>query len=65
MSEASQKDKNKYIDTNMESRKMVLMNLLEGRSGDTDGEDELWTHWGREGVGRMEKVALVYTHYHV
>ena len=49
----------------MESRKMVLMNLLEGRSGDTDGEDELWTHWGREGVGRMEKVALVYTHYHV
>ena len=30
-SEVSQKEKNKYINANMESRKMILMNLFAGK----------------------------------
>ena len=26
---------------------------------------DLWAQWGRERVGRMEKVASIYIHYHV
>ena len=37
-SEVNQKEKNKYINTYIGNlKKMVLMNLLAGRNGDTDG----------------------------
>ena len=36
--EVNQKEKNKYINTYIGNlKKMVLMNLLAGRNGDTDG----------------------------
>ena len=40
----------------MESRKKVLMNLVENR---------LWIQWGEVKMGLIEKVALTYIHYHV
>ena len=49
----------------MESRKMVLMSVFaRKKSRCRYGE---WTcgHWGKEGVGQTEKVALAYIHYHV
>ena len=45
----------------MKSRKTVLMNLFEGRNGDTNVEMDLWTQQGKESVGRVEKVGLTYT----
>ena len=38
----------------MESRKMVLMNLLQGSSGDVDVENRLMDKgWGEEGEGEI------------
>ena len=58
-SEVSQKEENKYhilMHICMESRKKVLMNLVENR---------LWIQWGEVKMGLIEKVALTYIHYHV
>ena len=52
----------------MESRKMVLMNLFVGtiwRYRDADVENGLVDKWGKEKVGRMEKVASTYIHCYV
>jgi hypothetical protein len=35
----------------MESRKMILMNLLQGRNRNADVENGLWTQWRKERVG--------------
>ena len=48
-SEVNQKEKNNYhilIHIYMESRKMVLMNLLAGQQWRRD----LWTQWGKDGL---------------
>ena len=34
---------------------------MQGRNGDADVEMDLWTQWGRERVGHIEKVALACT----
>ena len=64
-SEVCQNEKNKYhilIQIHMESRRMVLMNLLQGRDRDTDTENRL-VGTMREGKGRrIERVALKHTH---
>ena len=44
---------------------MVLMNLLQGRNRDADIENRLVDTAREERVVRIEKVALVYIHYHV
>ena len=49
----------------MESRKMVLMNLFAGRHGDADVENRLWTQWGKERLGRIERVAWRRVPYHM
>ena len=49
----------------MEFRKMVLMNYLQGRNRVADIENGLVDTAGREMVGRIERVALTYIHYHV
>ena len=41
----------------MESRKMILMNLFAGKEWRHRCKMDLWTQWGKERVGRMEKVA--------
>ena len=48
-SEVSSKEKNKYINIYVESRKMVQMNLLQSRNRDTDVEH---THW-QQGPGSL------------
>ena len=48
----------------MESRKMVLMNLSAGKEWRRRKRLDLWTQHGKERVGRMEKVAPTYIHYH-
>ena len=58
-SEVSQIEENKYhilMHICMESRKKVLMNLVENR---------IWIQWGEVRMGLIEKVALTYIPYHV
>ena len=43
----------------MESRKIVLMNYLQGRKRDT--EHRLWTQQRKERIGPIERVALRHT----
>ena len=59
--EVSQKEKNQYLVLMyiyMESRKMVLMNFLQGRNRDADIENRLWTQQGKERVLRIERGEL-------
>ena len=50
----------------MQSRKLVLMNLLAGKVWrHRCREQNLWTQQEKERVGQTEKVALTYIHYHV
>ena len=44
----------------MESRKMVLMNIFSGQDRDSELEKGLWTQWGKERMGQIERVALFY-----
>ena len=67
-SEVSQKEKNKYH---------VLMHIYGIKKNDTDEpickagiemqtyRIDLWTQWGKERVGRTERVALAYIHYQI
>ena len=49
-SEVSSKEKNKYINIYVESRKMVQMNLLQSRNRDIDIESKrVDTKWGKKG----------------
>ena len=43
-------------------KKIILMNLLQRRNGDTDVENQLVDTVG-EGMGRMEKVSSTCIHY--
>ena len=67
-SEVGQQEKNKYCVLTyiyMESRKMALMNICgEGRKTQIQ-KTNLWTQWGKEKVGQVEKAASTYTHYHL
>ena len=66
-SEVSQKEKNKY---------RVLTHIYGIQKNGTDEaicragiemqsqRKNLWTQWGKERVGRIERVALAYIHYH-
>ena len=59
-SEVCQNEKNKYhilIQIYMESRRMVLMNLLQGRDRDTDAENRL-VDTMREGKGRRRESSI-------
>ena len=48
----------------MESRKTALMNLFVGQEIQMQIQRmDLWTQWGRERVGQMEKAATTYIHY--
>ena len=38
---------------------------LQGGSGDADVENRPWTQWGKERLGRIERVAWRHVHYHV
>ena len=49
----------------MESRKMILMNLFAGKEWRHRCEMDLWTQWGKERVGRMEKVASTVCLYRI
>ena len=60
--EVSLKEKNKYIDTYMESKKLYWWTYLQRRNGDTDVENQLVDTVG-EGMGRMEKVSSTCIHY--
>ena len=65
-SEVSSKEKNKYINIYVESRKMVQMNLLQSRNRDTDVEHKLVDTEERKGRwDEFVRVALTYKHYHV
>ena len=44
---------------------MVLMNIFAGQKRDTDVENGLVDTGGKGRVGRSERVALMYIHYHV
>ena len=58
-SKVSQEEENKYhilMHICMESRKKVLMNVVEKR---------LWIQWGKVRMGLIEKVASTYMHYDV
>ena len=48
----------------MKSRKMVLMSLFAGQSGDTDIENRLVDTGGKERVRQMARVARKHIHYH-
>ena len=62
-SEVSQKEKKKYhID--MESRKVVLMNLYAGQQWRHRLEKRLVVTVGKERLGGIERVALKHIHYH-
>ena len=66
-SEVSQKVKNKYVYSciYMESRKKVLMNLLQASNGDADIENRLVATAG-EGEGGIElRAVLKHIHYHM
>ena len=61
-SEVSQKEKSKYrilTYTYMESRKIVLMNYLQGRKRNT--EHRPWTQQRKERILPIERVALKHT----
>ena len=45
--------------------KQYWWTYLQGRNGDTDTKSGLGTQQGKERLGRIEKVALTYIHYHV
>ena len=63
--EVSQKEKNKSLvlmHIYMESRKMVLMNFLQGRNRDADIENRRWTQQGKERVPRIEREELKHTY---
>ena len=47
----------------MDSRKIILMNLLQGRNGDADVENRLVEAVGEERVRAIEKAALTCVHY--
>ena len=47
----------------MESRKIILMNLLQGRNGDADVENRLVEAVGEERVRAIEKAALTCVQY--
>ena len=49
----------------MESRKMVLINLSARQEYRYKQRTDMQTQWGKKRVGRIEKVALKYIHYHV
>ena len=38
---------------------------LENGTDELSRETDLWTQWGRGGLGGIEKVALTYIHYHM
>ena len=62
----SLKEKNKYINIYVESRKMVQMNLLQNRNRDTDVEHKRVDTGRREGRwDDFVRVYLTYKHYHV
>ena len=47
----------------MNSRKMVLMNLFAGQGMESQKQrPDLWPQWGKERVGRIQRVPLLYTH---
>ena len=55
-----------YINTyicNLE--KWYWWTYLQGRNGDADVENRLWTHQWKERVGQTEKLALTHMHYYV
>ena len=65
-SEVRLKEKNKYINIYVESRKMVQMNLLQKRNRDTDVEHKRVDTGRREGRwDDFVRVYLTYKHYHV
>ena len=65
-SEVRLKEKNKYINIYVESRKMVQMNLLQNRNRDTDVEHKRVDTGRREGRwDDFVRVYLTYKHYHV
>ena len=66
-SEVSQKETEiSYINTCMESRKMVLMNYLQGSLGDKDNRQQICGHRaGKETVRRTKRVALKHIHHHM
>ena len=43
---------------------MVHQNLLQSLNGDTKRR-HLWTQWGKERVGRIERVARKHVNYHM
>ena len=49
----------------MESRKMILMNLLAGKERRCRCREWTCRHWGSESVRRMEKAASTHIHYQV
>ena len=56
ISEVNQKNKYIKIHAYIESRKMVLMNLV---------EKGFVSHQGKVRVGQIEKLVLTHIHYHV
>ena len=65
-SEVRLKEKIKYINIYVESRKMVQMNLLQKRNRDTDVEHKRVDTGRREGRwDDFVRVYLTYKHYHV
>ena len=61
--EVDHKEKNKYhilTHTYEIYKKIVLMNLLQGRNRDAD--IDLWTQWGKERVEQMEIAARTHIH---
>ena len=49
----------------MESKKMVLMNLFAGQQRRQIQRTDLWTQWGKEREGWIERVTLKHIHYHM
>lgn len=44
---------------------VVVTMYLQGKNGDTDLENGLWTHRGKQTVRLIERVAWTNVHYHV
>ena len=49
----------------MVSRKMVTDEPICRAAIDTDTENRLWTQWGKERMGQIERLALKHTPYHM
>ena len=50
----------------MGSRKMVLMNLFAGQQWRIQPyRTGLWTQWGKERVGQIERIAWKHIYYHM